>query len=921
MFSAHTIHLLHLFVRSLFIALIILLAALFFGLIYGIQIDKLDIGKYRIDGLYIKLDKKLTLKAKEITIPKSKAAPSFERVDRTFDQIKYLLTFFDTIMLERVNFKNNHLTLLYADDVLYITSDQYEIAGNIERRGSRLIADVALLYLKQTKVTLSGKLTYDLHDSALETGGKFEAFGIKGHFRAVKRGKEIIYAVNTRPFSSLEPLFAHIDLNKEIEAWITKKVRAKTYRVEYLKGRVGIENGKMDFDFANLKGKVDFDDVTIDFNEALAPVKAEKMALTYNRGNLYFTLDTPTYKGRDINGSSVSIKHLVGPMLPVLVLDLKVKSQVDNVVQDILKAYKLKIPVYHSGKKNRMSIKLKIPLVKGKQQITAEVDAVLAEGVLDIDTFKLHVLGGRVHYGKGSVILKGVHVKEKWFDGMVSGRIFVVEERAKLMLDAKNLSLGDGKSTFLVIKKKKLPLELQYGRQLEIELPSLAVKVVKKKQQINVTMKDLGKIAPFLIHNVLDIKGGELKIASSDMVHYRFKGMIRKDDCIFYGKQQMCYTMIPLEGTYNAQKKSLNFYAFEKRLHVDLGKGHIVIKNINVDLKRLIAEILRLKKKEGTHSPLDRKLVIVGKKSHIRYDAYLLVTDSYDIEISPKGNIKAYGSIAGDVVKFTKTGEHFTLQALRVTDKMLHPLINFTGLKNGRYSLKKEGILGKKMKGRIIIEGGVLSDFKAYNNTLAFVNTVPALATMKNPGFSLKGFKIKEGVIEYTMTPEKITFTSVYLKGNSATVVGKGEIDLKTKRLNIDLAILTVRELGKVVGKVPLLGYILMGDDKSMTVGLKITGTLTDPKVNTSVAKDILTLPLQILKRTITAPAHMGRQKAPTDIPPKEGTQQKKLRSKPASIRDPNLPIPSMSSHPEVRKGEKVKPVSPPSEGQAGALF
>jgi len=51
-------------------------------------------------------------------------------------------------------------------------------------------------------------------------------------------------------------------------------------------------------------------------------------------------------------------------------------------------------------------------------------------------------------------------------------------------------------------------------------------------------------------------------------------------------------------------------------------------------------------------------------------------------------------------------------------------------------------------------------------------------------------------------------------------------------------------------------------------VGLKVKGTLNDPKVNTTVAKDILPLPLEILKRTITAPAHMHlpKQQAP-DIP------------------------------------------------------
>jgi hypothetical protein len=48
-----------------------------------------------------------------------------------------------------------------------------------------------------------------------------------------------------------------------------------------------------------------------------------------------------------------------------------------------------------------------------------------------------------------------------------------------------------------------------------------------------------------------------------------------------------------------------------------------------------------------------------------------------------------------------------------------------------------------------------------------------------------------------------------------------------------------------------------MGKDKSMTVGLKISGTLDKPKVQTTTAQDILTLPLHFLKRTIESPAHI----------------------------------------------------------------
>ncbi len=155
-----------------------------------------------------------------------------------------------------------------------------------------------------------------------------------------------------------------------------------------------------------------------------------------------------------------------------------------------------------------------------------------------------------------------------------------------------------------------------------------------------------------------------------------------------------------------------------------------------------------------------------------------------------------------------------------------------------------------------------MKDFKAYNNTLALINTLPDLAVLHNPGFSQKGFSIEEGVVEYRVIEQKhIIFDSIYIKGATATVVGKGEIDLEKKTITIDLAIQIARNLGKLIGNLPLVGYIVMGENKSLTVGLKITGDLDKPVVNTSAAKEILTLPLQIVKRTLEAPSKLIQKK------------------------------------------------------------
>ncbi len=849
MFSAHTIHVLHVVLRDTLIFLVVLFVALFFWLKSGIYVDNLTFGHYKIDGLYIKLDKKLTLKAHNIVIPESKEKPSFKNLDETFDNIKYLFTFFDYIELEDIDFKNNELNLIFVDDILYIGSDDYEIAGNIWRKGQNLIADISLLYLKKENINIVGKLNYDLQTDVLLTEGKYDAYHIKGKFKAIKKKDTIDFIINSETFSDLKTLIDKFSLTETVRSWIVEKVQAKKYRLYSLSGRGVIKNDTFKMDFDALKGNILFEDVKIHYKEELSPVLAESFILSYKNGGLYFDLKNPMYKDRELSGSKVSITDLIGDKPTVLVLDLHIKSVIDSVVQEILKAYELEIPVTQKGSMAQIDVKIDIPLGESTKETSVFVNVDLKKGDLYINKVKLPVLKGNVQYDKGFVTLNDIDLKESWYEGQANGKIDLKTKKADLIFDAKQVSIGEEKEKFFMLKNKVLPLTLDYSKNIVVNIPTLKLKVVNRSKDLLLQVGAITKIKPYLKEFGLQINGGNLDIMTKDFQTYTFKGLLHKKSCFFYDKKNVCHTRVPCSG--KITKKGIDFYAFNKRFHFNANKSRIKLKNLNIDLEKFLSS-----RKKGTKGKI-KKLVILGKNSKLRYDKHTLVTDHYDIEIKSNGNIKAMGSLDGDIVKFDKKRKILSMQALRVKDKFLHPLTNFNGLKKGRYTITISGDPKKVMNGKIIVEGGVLSDFKAYNNTLAFMNTIPALATLQDPGFSKKGFKIKEGVVEYRMIGDKVIFDSVYIKGGSATIVGKGEVNIKTKTIKMDLAILTARELGKFVGNLPLLGYILMGKDKSITFGLKITGTLDKPKVRTTAAGDILSIPLKLIKRTIESPAHI----------------------------------------------------------------
>lgn len=835
----------HVLVRNIFIFFVFLFISLFIWLKVGVEIDTLKVSKYNVSGLYIKLGKKLTLKADHINIPRSKSEPSLGRIDEGLERIKYLLTFFEYIELKKIDFENNTLGVRFKDDLLKISSNDYDITGTLKREGEMINATIPTLYIKKYGITLSGKVSYNIHDEHVETKGHFLVEDASGDFFAKKEGDELSFDLSSNAFSDLKSIVAQFEMSKAIRAWVEEKVKAEKYELKRLHGKGTIIDGKFDLDLDTLEGEVLFSNTQIAFQENLAPVLAPEVNLTYKNYGLFFDLKEPRYKGKDLNGSSVSIIGL-NTNDTRLMLDIKMVTPFDRTVQNLLKSYDLTIPVRQERGSLSARFQADIGLQQNQNNFVVDVD--FSEGTIWIDKVKLSIEKGNLYYADGYITLKDIYLKEKVYEGKANGEINLKKKQVDLVFDAKYIKLGEDKKKFFVLKDKKLPLKIKYNKNVHIEIPQLSFTLDNDKKETMIEIKDLNKIRPYLTDKSVLESGGNLTVKTNNFKTYTFLGEMKRSSCFIYEDTDTCKVLVPFEGKVTPQ--DIDFYAFNKRFHYNDAKGRVELENLNIDLEKFLQH-----KRKETESKKSKKLLLIGKKSNLRYGEYTLVVDSYDVEVKENGNIKAIGSSDGDIIKFTKKKDIVSIQALRIKDKVLHPLINFDGLKEGRYSLKTSGKIGKNMKGEIIVEGGVMKGFKAYNNTLAFINTLPALAVLHNPGYSQDGFHIENGFASYRMIEQKkIIFDSIHIKGGSASIVGKGEIDLKKKTINMNLAIQIAREFGKVVGNLPVVGYILMGEDKSMTVGLTITGSLDKPVVQTTTAQDIVSLPLQILKRTIESP-------------------------------------------------------------------
>ena len=200
---------------------------------------------------------------------------------------------------------------------------------------------------------------------------------------------------------------------------------------------------------------------------------------------------------------------------------------------------------------------------------------------------------------------------------------------------------------------------------------------------------------------------------------------------------------------------------------------------------------------------------------------------------------------------------HFTLLGQDFDEEFLQKILKDSKMTGGKLSFYVSGLL-TKFKGVMKIEDGIYKGGAILHNILTFVNTVPDLISFSIPEYSLSGLPFKEIYAGYSYDNHIVDVNMFALESNAIDMMGTGVLNFQdnTIKMNIDL----VSKMKQNVSKIPLLGYLLVGDNKQPTITLEVHGALDDPEVNTSVYKEIIKTPFDILLRTISLPSHWLKQ-------------------------------------------------------------
>jgi len=422
-------------------------------------------------------------------------------------------------------------------------------------------------------------------------------------------------------------------------------------------------------------------------------------------------------------------------------------------------------------------------------------------------------------------------------------------KRKKGNIYLKNAIFTDPKTKKVLYHKKQAHLLVKTKKkQTEIDIKELeAILFINQKRWI-LNFNALGKIAKnFNILRKYHIDNGNIlfyKNNNEETLHFKASLRYKYKILTKYGKAVQQYK---IEGKILKNKTLL--LSVNDKVDVRVDKDiHISIDNSGIDVNELLAFIKSLPQQKTKKS--NANIYVKAKNSYIYLgDNSYIPSDSITI-------VYKSGALSGDLtyakgkMHFTFKENKFSVVGKNFTERFARNIITFAKLQGGNFNFSINGT-PEAYRGSVTIRDTIIKDYVLLNNILAFVDTVPSLVTFSLPGYSTKGVHANKVYTRFYFKKDIFYISDLRIKSKEIKIVAKGS--LSSKYDTIDMKVELKTNFGSTLSKVPLAGYVIF-DGQTLSTNLKVTGKLSDPKVTTMVTKDIVSAPVNIIKRTLTLP-------------------------------------------------------------------
>ncbi len=233
-------------------------------------------------------------------------------------------------------------------------------------------------------------------------------------------------------------------------------------------------------------------------------------------------------------------------------------------------------------------------------------------------------------------------------------------------------------------------------------------------------------------------------------------------------------------------------------------------------------------------------------------DGLLLVKGNVKTGKTPELAFASYIKLTGDPLKAVLKNLNLD-KYLDVTDALL--TTDKPVFMKGRN--KEELISSLTGSVNVLLEKGKIMRSHVIYKILEFLS-LKSIVTRKPTDLSKEGFYFDGIEGHASLNAGVLEATDIVMKSPVFNSVGKGMIDLNKKEVDLDLGVAPLGTLDSLVSRIPIVGYILTGKNKTLlTFYFKVTGTLQKPEVRYVPFDRIPKSLLGYFKRLFLTPAHL----------------------------------------------------------------
>jgi hypothetical protein len=808
----------------------------------GIEINLVSIPAAEIHRLFLKVDRGLVIRASQIVLAEDSASGHGRSLDAHLPLLKKWGHLIREIDIKRLRYRNHSFAVAYRQGRFQVLGDIFSCQASVSHEPGEYRLQIDSIRLHPFGLNITGTALYNRALNRVQFSGSFTSPEVEGTLSMTSLDEDIDLRLASGDFDNLPAILSEFPVDREVIDWITASIAVRSYQVNQLRLRCRLAELR-DLGPQHISGTAVATGAAIRFHSALPPVLCDRIQISYQNDRLGFLLENPTYATKDLQGSTVGIENLVRGRTR-LIIDLQTESRIDNEIIRLLGVYDIPFELRQltGTTTGRLTLALDLPYMELKADGTFSAGSTTWRW--NNIPFQADGISVELHNETLS-IRNAVLSYQDLCRCRIAGRIDLSRRHADLLAEIDSLEISVGGTPILSAAQKSIPLEIDFHREDPmIILPELDT-TVRLAEQTEITVRDLGAAAPLApLLQAVDFTKGDLRLVLQDPRHFDFSGEIHFADTLL-SLEGRPVTAFHFQGSTRPGQTTIS--ANDHRLTASLTD------QLTVEiLDYLVTLTYETFKNSDAGQRLPLPVVISGERSLVSVKDFVFPTRNFTFR-SRDGDHSFAALLQQGSIRYFGSPPYMTFEGRKLDAALADKFLQNADLTGGtlNVTLQKNR---EKLEGYLELNNILIRNTLLLNNIVAFVNAVPALATFSSPGFDSEGYRVEEGVMLFTFADGKLTVHRLRTNGLAINTEARGWIDQRNHTVHLEMELITMKDYSKIIEKIPLAGYAILGEDGSLSTSLSISGNLDDPVITTNLTRDIMMTPLNVIRRTVEWP-------------------------------------------------------------------